>query len=58
MLRWFDLTLKGVSNGLDQEKPVKIFVMGENVWRDEDDWPLARAQNPHFHLHSGGVRIP
>jgi putative CocE/NonD family hydrolase len=54
MLRWFDLTLKGVSTGLELEKPVKIFVMGENVWRDEDDWPLARAQNTDFYLRSGG----
>jgi len=54
MLRWFDHTLKGASNGLEGEKPVRIFVMGENVWRDEDDWPLARAQSRRFHLHSGG----
>jgi uncharacterized protein len=53
MLRWFDHTLKGVSSGL-AEKPVRIFVMGENVWRDEEDWPLARAQATRFHLHSGG----
>src|SRR5262245_33500241 len=54
MLRWFDYTLKGIANGLDQEKPVRIFVMGENVWREEDDWPLVRARNTRFHLHSCG----
>src|SRR6516164_2673286 len=54
MLRWFDHTLEGASNGLEREKSVRIFVMGENVWRDEDDWPLARAQSRRFHLHSGG----
>jgi len=26
-------------------KPVKIFVMGTNKWREEEDWPLARARN-------------
>ncbi len=36
MLRWFDYTLKGDANGMDQEKPVKIFVMGENVWREHE----------------------
>ncbi len=35
-------------------KPVRIFVMGENVWREEEDWPLARARIVRFHLHSGG----
>jgi hypothetical protein len=53
MLRWFDHTLKGVASGL-AEKLVRIFVMGENVWRDEEDWPLARARATRFHLHSGG----
>jgi hypothetical protein len=33
---------------------VKLFVMGKNVWRDEDDWPLARARNKRFYFHSQG----
>jgi putative CocE/NonD family hydrolase len=33
---------------------VRIFVMGANVWRDEDDWPLARARVQRQYLHSGG----
>ncbi len=54
MLRWYDYLLKGISNGAESEKPVRIFVMGRNVWRDEDDWPLARAQNTRYYLHSAG----
>jgi hypothetical protein len=54
MLRWYDNLLRGISNGIDQEKPVKIFVMGKNLWREEDDWPLARARSTRFYLHSGG----
>ena len=53
-LRWFDYVLKGVANGLENEKPVKIFVMGRNAWRDEDDWPLARAKDTRYYLHSEG----
>jgi putative CocE/NonD family hydrolase len=53
-LRWYDYLLKGVKNGLESEKPVKLFVMGKNVWRDEDDWPLARARNKRFYFHSQG----
>ena len=53
-LRWFDRRLKGVDNGMDDEPPVRIFVMGENVWRSEDEWPLARTQYTHYYLHSGG----
>jgi putative CocE/NonD family hydrolase len=54
MLRWYDFLLKGMNNGVEREKPVKIFVMGENVWREEDDWPLARATTARYYLHSGG----
>lgn len=53
-LRFFDHLMKGTDNGIDREKPVKIFVMGKNVWRDEDEWPLARAQPTRYYLHSAG----
>jgi putative CocE/NonD family hydrolase len=53
-LRWYDHVLKGIDNGIDREKPVKIFVMGRNTWREEDGWPLARAQETRYYLHSGG----
>jgi putative CocE/NonD family hydrolase len=33
---------------------VKLFVLGKNLWREEDDWPLTRARNTHFYLHSQG----
>ena len=53
-LRWYDYLLKGVDNGMVREKPVKVFVMGKNVWRDEDDWPPARAKVTRYYLHSNG----
>jgi len=34
--------------------PVKLFVMGENAWRDEHEWPLARTQWTRWYLHAGG----
>lgn len=34
--------------------PVRIFVMGVNRWRDERDWPLARAVGERWFLHSDG----
>ena len=54
-LRFFAHHLRGDANGLDDEPPVRIFVMGENSWRNEDDWPLARATDPSWYLHAGGV---
>jgi putative CocE/NonD family hydrolase len=52
--RWFDYWLKGIDNGVLDEPPVRVFVMGDNVWRDEQEWPLARAQNTSYYLHSQG----
>ena len=51
VLRWYDSLLKGIGNGAD-EKPVRIFVMGKNEWRNEDDWPLQRAKATRYYLHS------
>lgn len=53
-LRWFDRWLKDAANGVDKEAPVRIFVMGDNKWRDENEYPLARTQWTSFYLHSGG----
>ena len=53
-LRWFDYWLKGVDSGVMEEPPVRIFVMGENVWRDESEWPLARTAYTNYYLHGDG----
>ena len=54
MLRWYDHLLKGIANGVENEKPVKIFVMGSNQWREENAWPLTRARETRYFLHSAG----
>ena len=53
-LRWFDRWLKEVDNGIDQEPPVMIFVMGVDEWRREADWPLPDTQYHPYYLHSSG----
>jgi putative CocE/NonD family hydrolase len=53
-LRWYDYLFKGVQNEYATGKPVKIFVMGTNQWREEENWPLARAKSTKYYLHSQG----
>jgi putative CocE/NonD family hydrolase len=53
-LSWYEYLFQGIQNNFAKEKPVKIFVMGRNEWREEDDWPLARAQSSKYFLHSDG----
>ena len=53
-LRWFDHYLLGKNNGVDTEPPVDIFVFGDDKWRKEQAWPLARAVPTNWYLASAG----
>ena len=67
-LRWFDRWLKDMDNGVDEDPPVRIFVMGGDdgrmsskgryfhggEWRFEQEWPLKRAESKALYLRSGG----
>jgi uncharacterized protein len=54
MLRWYDWLFKGEENELAHQKPVKLFVMGRNDWREESAWPPADAHPTAYYLHSAG----
>lgn len=51
-LAWFDRWLKGSESDQDTGKPVRIFVMGTNEWRDEADWPLPDTEYTRYYLHN------
>jgi hypothetical protein len=53
-LRWFDYWLKGIDNGITDEPPIKLFIMGINAWRDEWEWPLARTEWRKAYFGSDG----
>ena len=57
-LRWFDHWLKGSDTGMLREPPVTLFIMGANVWRQEQEWPLARAVPTPCYLRAGGRLSP
>ena len=38
-LRWYDHWLKGVENGIMNDPPVRIFLMGANRWLGMQTWP-------------------
>lgn len=55
-LEWFDYWMK---DGPEPSgAPIRIFVMGENVWRDEAEWPLARTDYQSYFLHNDGSLSP
>ncbi len=53
-IRWFDYWLKGKKNGAEKDSRVRIFVMGDNQWRNEQSWPLGRTRTRTLYLTSGG----
>ncbi len=54
MLDWYDNLFKGIHNQFAIEKPVKLFVMGVNEYRQEDDWPPPQAHSVKYFIHSDG----
>jgi hypothetical protein len=52
--RWLEHWLQGRGEGTAGWAPYRLFVMGENRWRDEQEWPLARTRYTPYYLHSRG----
>jgi uncharacterized protein len=53
-VRFFDRWLRDRRGALDGSAPVKIFVMGIDQWREEQDWPLPGTSYVPYYLHSSG----
>ena len=57
IVKWYDFAIKGQQNEFATAPPVKIFVMGDNAWRAEKEFPLARTNYTKYYLHaSKGAR--
>ena len=48
-LRFLRESIEGADSSLP---PVQLFVMGANVWRRENEWPLARTDWQRWYLHA------
>jgi uncharacterized protein len=53
MLPFYDYHLKGIDNGVMNEPPVRIFVRGDEEYREEPKWPLDRAEYKPWYLRKG-----
>jgi uncharacterized protein len=52
--RFFDRWLRELDDGLEDEPPVSLFVMGIDRWSAEADWPPPDAREVAWFLHSDG----
>ena len=55
-IRWLDHVVRGIDNGVRNDPPITIFVMGSNTWRHESEWPLAGTEFTEYFFHSDGSR--
>ena len=54
-LRWFDYWLKGIENGIMEEPPVRVFIIGTDEWKAANEWPLPETRWTPFYLHAKGL---
>jgi len=71
-LRWYDHFLKGIKNGVENDPPVKVFVMGTGdghkeangrlfhggYWVTSSKWPLPGTQYINYYLRENGLLSP
>ena len=54
-LRWFDYWLKDMDNGIMEEPPITLFVIGTDEWKSTTEWPLPETRWTPFYLHSNSL---
>jgi len=52
--RFLDLWMKDIDDGISEEPPVKLFVMGPNRWMSFADWPVPGTAVQEWRLSSKG----
>lgn len=55
ILRFLDRYVRGLENGVEREKRARVFVMGEDVWREAEAWPLPGTRPTTLYLAPGGA---
>jgi len=52
-VKWFNIWLKGQKERISLP-PIKLYIMGKNYWRDENEWPLKRTNYTKYYFHGAG----
>ncbi len=53
-MRFLNLHLRDHDDGITEEPPVRVFLMGANRWLGLQDWPPRDAEEQSWYLHSAG----
>jgi predicted acyl esterase len=59
-LRWYDAFLRDLDTGVLEGSPIRLWIEGDDCWRGEEEWPLARTRFEEWHLGPGtlGADVP
>lgn len=52
-IRWLDYYIRGIKNGAENDPRIEVFVLGQNAWKAEQNWPPSNIRVKYF-LHSLG----
>ncbi len=53
VLDWMDRYVRGIENGVDEQAPVRYFLMGENRWHEAESWPPESVETLDLFLVGG-----
>lgn len=56
-LRYLNLWLKDIDDGMTEEPAVRYYLMGENRWEGSNEWPPAGTEYASWYLESTGNAI-
>jgi putative CocE/NonD family hydrolase len=54
LIDWYDFLFKGIQNEFATDKPVHVFVMGEDRYQQFSDWPPPEMKATRYYIHSNG----
>ncbi|MFW9879236.1 MAG: CocE/NonD family hydrolase, partial [Candidatus Thorarchaeota archaeon] len=53
-IAWHDAFLRNKDTGL-RKNPVRLFIMGSNVWKEYSEWPPQKSVPQHWFIQPGGI---
>lgn len=57
VLSWLDHYVRGIDNWVVKASPVNVFVMGDNRWREDYQWPLRSTRSTSVYLGPGTLNL-
>jgi hypothetical protein len=57
LLKFFDVHLKGMDPGIQDDPPIRYYTMGEERWKTSTGWPPESSPLPMYFQNEGGLSM-